>query len=193
MDVHTALDYIRKPLLFLVFGLSIIGVGIIVFNADSLFDNGEVVVLSSENPKNEVSDSSRNIVVEIAGAVHKPGVYELPQGSRVSDLISVSGGFASSVNKEYVSKSINQAQKLIDGQKILIPERGETLSIVTSSSPLISINSASKSELESLKGVGPATAQKIIDNRPYSTLEELTKKKAVSSSVFSNIKNEISL
>ena len=62
-----------------------------------------------------------------------------------------------------------------------------------SASGLIDINAASESELDTLSGIGPVTAGKIIDNRPYGSLEELVSKKAVSSSVFEKIKDHISV
>ena len=70
---------------------------------------------------------------------------------------------------------------------------GTTSNTGVTASGLININSASESELDTLTGVGPVTIGKIIDNRPYNTLEELVSKKAVSKSVFEKIKDSISL
>jgi len=93
---------------------------------------------------------------------------------------------------------INLAAKITDGQKIYVFAQGEntgTTSIkgITSitGSDLININTASESELDKLPGIGPVTAQKIITSRPYSSLEELLTKKAVSSSVYEKIKGLI--
>ena len=100
--------------------------------------------------------------------------------------------------------SLNLAQKIVDGQKIYVLAHGEapnantnsvsnTEASVTSENVAVSINSASGDALESLSGIGPVTAKKIIDNRPYGTLEELVSKKAVGSSTFEKIKNNITL
>jgi competence protein ComEA len=93
-----------------------------------------------------------------------------------------------------------------DGTKIYIPKVGETLPSSTDNSVLpggavagvattglISINSASSTELESLPGIGPVSAGKIIDNRPYGSMDELISKKAIGKSVFQKIKTLISL
>jgi competence protein ComEA len=93
--------------------------------------------------------------------------------------------------------------KVADGMKVYIPVIGETshnLGTVvatpgTSSQNgvFVSVNMASKDQLDSLAGVGPVTAQKIIDNRPYQTLEDLVTKKAIGPSLFEKLKNSLSL
>ena len=101
-----------------------------------------------------------------------------------------------------MEKNLNLAQKLVDGAKIYIPERGETDS--NKDSPRsslqgeslqgrININTAGSAELDTLYGVGPATAEKIIQNRPYGAVEELLSKKAVKSNVYESIKNQITV
>ncbi len=138
------------------------------------------------------------IKVDIEGAVARPGLYSLPEGSRVEDAITAAGGLAKDVDEEAFAKTINRAMTLIDGGKIFIPSRsdaplqGSTLQSARSAG-LISVNAAAESELDTLSGVGPVTAKKIIDNRPYQTLEELVSKKAVGAALFEKIKTQISL
>lgn len=141
---------------------------------------------------------NREVKVDISGAVVDPGVYSLTVDSRVEDVIKRAGGVTEDANPEYLSKSINLAQKISDGMKIYIPFQGEAGQVVGASAGgaeggVISLNQASSSQLESLEGVGPATAQKIIDNRPYSSIEEVLSKKAVSRSVYQKIKDKISI
>jgi competence protein ComEA len=137
-----------------------------------------------------------------------PGVT-VQTGSRVGDVLEMAGGLRKDADSNYVAQSINKAMKVVDGMKIYIPSVAETSyiniklpsstvndvaqSINTSNNSGISINMASKDQLETLTGVGPVTAQKIIDNRPYQTLEELISKKAVGQSVFEKIKQQIDL
>lgn len=150
------------------------------------------------------SSRTRSIYIDIEGAVVKPGVYELPYGSRVEDAIYISGGLAKDADSEYISKNINRAGRLVDGSKLYIPQKGEAGVSVTykdSNSGIgaragiatVNINTASSSELESLSGVGPKTSEKIIQNRPYMTLEELVTKNVMYRSTFEKIKNELSL
>lgn len=152
---------------------------------------------SMEIPKESiVSDSELNdIKIDVAGAVNSPGVFTLSKDSRIEDAVRMAGGFSESVSREFVAKSLNLSQKVVDGQKLYIPFEGESVPAVagaaTSSSSSVSgkvgLNSAGQAQLEELPGVGPVTAGKIIDGRPYESLEQLLEKKAVSKKVYSEI------
>ncbi len=134
------------------------------------------------------------VAVDVEGAVNHPGVYILPEGSRVEDAIKESGGLSAEADLAVLAKTINRAAKVVDGGKVYIPVLSSSpLSTLSPLSNLVSINSATESELEALPGVGPVTAQKIIENRPYQTLEELVAKKAIGAALFEKIKNKVSL
>lgn len=125
--------------------------------------------------------TDKPIVVHITGAVPRPGVYALPQGARVQDGISAAGGFLAEADKT----NINLAQPLDDGEKldILFIEGASPVlatpvpEVVETTTELININTASIAELDTLPGIGPTTAQKIIDyrtqNGPFTSTEEL--------------------
>lgn len=132
----------------------------------------------------------KTITVDIAGAVTSPGVYRLVTGDRIQNLIDKAGGFSSQADREWIAKSLNQAQKLTDGQKLYIPKIGES-SVLKSGK--ININAATLGELDSLAGIGPTTAAKIIAGRPYQQLTELVTRKLVSTKVFDQIKDQVSL
>ena len=92
------------------------------------------------------------------------------------------------------------AEKLSDSQKIYVPHvsentdiQSQTVGVGSSQISLININQAAAGELDSLPRVGPVTAQKIINSRPYSRIEDLLNKKIVSSKVFSEIKDKIAV
>lgn len=149
------------------------------------------------------SASLKTLVVDVEGAVVNPGIYTLPASARVEDAIGAAGGVARGADDAYVAKNINRAMKVADGMKVYIPTLDETshnLGTVvampgTSSQNdgIVSVNMASKDELDLLPGVGPVTAQKIIDNRPYATLDDLVTKKAIGPSLFEKLKNQLSL
>ncbi len=157
----------------------------------------------------EASDSAKlasNIAVDVEGAVVKPGIYALSQGSRVQDALVLAFGLSEKADRSWVEKNLNLAAKLSDGAKIYIPRLGELQNSTTNfvqgvasdgsianPNSLINVNSASSSELDALPGVGPATAQKIINNRPYNSVDELLSKKSVNSKVFSQIKDKVSI
>lgn len=120
------------------------------------------------------------LVVHVAGAVRHPGLYELPEGSRVDDAIRAAGG----ARRTAVLDLLNLAAPVVDGQQVLVPARGspgdaaESAAVAPAGPPApVSLNSASVEQLDTLPGVGPVTAQKIVDYRtehgPFASIEEL--------------------
>ena len=192
------------PIVLGVLGLIFLGYGLIGLVASK---SSRDVVL--QKPSDQIGRKNNNntpkIVVDIEGAVISPGVYELSKDARLKDLIVKSGGLSASADRNWFAKNMNLASKLTDGSKIYIPlvgEKAEAASINSSvmgagalqasQNGLININTGSSTELDSLPGVGPVTSSKIIQNRPYQTVEDLLSKKVVSSKVFSQIKDKIS-
>lgn len=137
------------------------------------------------------------IKVDVSGAVLDPGVYTLPSNARVEDAIKAAGGVTGAADPIYLSKSVNLAQKVSDGMKVFIPEAGQFSSAsvagASTQATLVNVNEASLTELDRLPGVGPVGAQKIIDGRPYGSIEELFTKKAVNRSVYEKIKELVSV
>ena len=138
------------------------------------------------------ASSAATLTVDVEGAVVNPGVYTLPGGARVEDAIVAAGGVTEDVDVAQFAKTINRAMKLIDGAKLYIPS-SSNVSTLSTVGNLVSVNIASVSELDVLPGVGPVTAQKIIDNRPYQTLDDLVTKKAIGASLYEKLKNSLSL
>ncbi|MBT2584425.1 helix-hairpin-helix domain-containing protein [Arthrobacter sp. ISL-95] len=143
-----------------------------------------------ETPRAGASGPGGSVVVHVAGAVQKPGVVALPQGSRVFEAIDAAGGAASNAELN----GLNLAEVVIDGAKVVVPLVGEIPP--PASSPLaggsgspsgstapaaqgakVNINTASLEELGTLPRVGPVTAQGIIDWRkehgPFASIDEL--------------------
>lgn len=180
------LDRFKLPLALSLVGIVLIIGGLFIGNSKPKTYPAASIV---ENP------AVKLISVDVSGAVNKPGVYQLKNGSRIEDAVSAAGGFSSDANSEYVAKVLNLAQKLVDGSKLYIPKNGEevagAVNGIAGSSNKININTASSSELDSLPQVGEATVQKIISNRPYQTVDELLSKKAVTKSVFDKIKDQL--
>lgn len=141
------------------------------------------------------SSGKLKIAFDIEGAVEKPGLYQLDEGARIEDILTLAGGLSANADRGWVEKSLNRAAKLTDGGKIYLPSAGEISSsnLLGITTGKVNINTVSQSELESLPGVGPATAVKIISNRPYMTLEELKSKKIVGNALYEKIKEMISI
>ena len=181
---------LRLAVVGLFFGglfLLAVGSGIFLFRNSKSSDDIQIISEDSDN------QSAAKIVVHVDGAVAKPGVYELSAGARVSDAVSAAGNLA----KDADMAKVNLAAKVSDGQKIYVPKIGEQSAggsqstAGDSTSALVNINTASENQLDTLPGVGPVTAQKIIASRPYSSPEELLTKKAVGQSVYEKIRDLI--
>ena len=187
----------KWQLLMLLVGLILIGGGFVLGNSSS--GSPKVEIINDESSLNDLGD----VVVEVSGQINKPGVYNLSAGSRVEDVINAAGGLTSEADTEFVEKRINRAARLSDGQKIYIPSEEENSKIPNSQNSnneilgvldnLININTASQSELESLWGIGPVYAQNIIEQRPYSSVEELLTKKIIKKNVYDRVKDQISV
>ena len=176
----------------LLLGIILVGAGVLGFKVLNFSDNQpEVQILGEENSDNL---SKEELVVEVSGEILKPGVYKLASGSRINDLLILSGGLSVDADREWVAKNVNLAQMLIDGAKIFIPAVGGDNQIKAQAiAGKININTASEAELDSLWGIGPATAQKIISGRPYQKPEDLLTKKIIKSNVWEEIKDKISV
>jgi competence protein ComEA len=156
---------------------------------------------ASSGSTKTVSTPQNAIQVDIEGAVVVPGVYKLTANSIIQDVLVSSQGLSAAADRAWVAKNLNLAAKLYDGAKVYIPKAGEAVAPATNSNDqnpigsqnLININTASSDSLDSLPGVGPATITKIVSGRPYQNINELLDKKAVSSKVFDQIKDQISV
>lgn len=116
------------------------------------------------------------LVVDVAGAVRRPGLYRLPDGSRVADALQRAGG---PTQKAFL-EGLNLAAPLADGQQVLVPRKvaGAVAAAPTSGNAgPVSLSAATLEQLDTLPGVGPVTAQKILDYQaahgPFRSVEEL--------------------
>ncbi len=200
------------PLIIAGLGIGLMIIGLWV-NHSKLSQNRSGEQLSRETSL--VSDqafSRRLILVDIGGAVERPGVIETYNDSRIKDVLISAGGLSAKADRTYISKNINLAQRAFDGMKLYFPSEGEVLHAdvdvaksyagkdtdkqsLQPSVPKtpININVASQSELESLPGVGPVTASKIINGRSYQNTSELINRKIIGKSVFEKIKNMVTV
>jgi competence protein ComEA len=119
-----------------------------------------------------IGSAGGSALVDVAGAVRRPGVYRLREGDRVQDAVRRAGG----ATRRAELDAINLAAKVLDGQQIVVPQRGSAAGVAagqaagstgdaTPAGPPISLNSATAEQLDTLDGVGPATAQKILQWR----------------------------
>jgi competence protein ComEA len=110
--------------------------------------------------------AARLLVVDVVGAVRRPGLVRLREGSRVADAIAHAGGLARGAERA----GVNFAAPVSDGQQVLVPQRGAVpvgagAGVAPSSSGPVSLSSATAEQLDALPGVGPVTAEKIVAYR----------------------------
>jgi len=180
-------------------GLILFVYGLISLLASSQGQEKIIFEDASSNFIGERAQDEKNagqvVIIDVEGAVEKPGVYRLTGQPRIKDALIAAAGLSSYADRDWVAKNINLAQKLTDGGKVYIPQRGEgskeTVKKSGNVGPSININTAALAELETLPGIGQVTGQKIIDNRPYSDIQELLSKKVLGAGVFEKIKEKI--
>jgi competence protein ComEA len=143
----------------------------------------------------------------VAGAVVRPGLYDLPEDSRVMDAIEAAGGFVAEADKN----SLNLAARVEDAQRLdvpfvagFVPEADQGFAVISEGTPssltgseLVDINTASLAELDKLPGIGPTTAQKIIEYRevagPFTNIEDIVNVSGIGAATFDEIKDLITV
>jgi competence protein ComEA len=133
-----------------------------------------------------------SIFVHVVGEVNEPGLYELQLGARVSDAIEVAGGFT----PDAVQSSVNLARNLSDGEQVIIASEDQFQS-ASGTGGLVSLNRASVEDLDTLPGVGPALAARIIEYREsvgsFSDVRELREVSGIGEKMFAKIKDLVTL
>lgn len=170
---------------------------------DSPHDNSEMLFpeeLEDQKTEENVRENevSKTIVIDIKGAVKKPGVYTMKEGERVVDAIEKAGGLL----KEADQNQLNLASLLKDEMIIYVPKKGEQQEkrlqangLLQEDDGKIRINSASVEELQKLKGIGPAKAEAIVsyreENGPFQTVEDLLEVSGIGEKTLETIKDDI--
>jgi competence protein ComEA len=174
----------------LVLGFLLVILGIGMNFRDHFLDKEEIKIES----KNDLQVDSK-VMIDVAGEVINPGVYEMNNGSRIEDVLVMAGGLSANADRGWVEKNLNKATKVVDGQKIYIPKMGEVLG--DKNNRIIHLNSATAEDLDKLDGVGIAMAQRIIDYRTkmggFKTVDEIKLVSGIGEKMFEKIKNEIEL
>jgi competence protein ComEA len=148
------------------------------------------------------------LVVEIVGAVRAPGVYRLPAGARVTDLIQAAGGYGPRVDTGRAEQELNLAAPLRDGEHLRVPSRDDPVPGAapgadggssgggSAAGGLVDLNRASQAELEALPGVGPATAEKIMAAReeaPFLTVDDLRSRGVLGEKTFEKLRDLVTV
>jgi competence protein ComEA len=150
-----------------------------------------------------------DMVVDICGAVARPGVYHLPAGARVCDLLDAAGGATAQAELS----AVNLAAKLADGQQVAVPKHGQAAVVpaaggsgatggsgsgaTNAPAAPVNLNLATAEQLDALPGVGPSTAQKIIDyrtaNGSFHSVEDLKNVSGIGDAKFAALKDLVTV
>lgn len=187
------IDKEQKQGLMLVFILTIGIAGFYFINSRPSMQPALGQDLNPGIVQENVSESPVDLIINVAGKVNNPGVYQLPKGSRVIDAIKAAGNQRNGVD----ISDINLARILVDGEQILVgspkPSSGKIVAKkITIDNPL-DINRATITQLDTLPGIGPVTAQRIIDYRTkvgrINSVDELKKISGLGGTKFEEIKS----
>ena len=203
----------RQIIAYVVVAAIVVAVGVryLVLPRDAGPSSGQAVVLTSvASPAATAGGASSpeasvepDAVVYVCGAVRSPGVVRLAPGSRVADALEVAGGATADAELT----AVNLAAVVTDGQPIVVPERGApapaggaaAAPAAGGAAPgaLVNINTASLEELDTLDGVGPSTAQKIVDyrtaNGAFKSVEEIKNVPGIGDAKFAALKDSITV
>ena len=193
----------------------LVGFGYYKSNSDNLNKN-QIQTLVDTKSTDSINEKSENntqnrednsmTMCQIDGCVNKPGVYSFKKDDRIKDIVELAGGFTQDAD----TKSVNLAMKLKDEMKIYIPSKSETSKeqnndtqssdLVTirdnNSSNLVNINTADSNKLQTLPGIGPSKAKKIIEFREknqFKKIEEIKNVDGIGDKTFESLKSLITI
>lgn len=180
----------KRITVLILFGLSVL----ISACAGTTGSTFEISIESSRTsePDKPGPDAGNTVVAYICGAVNRPGVYVLDEPSRIVDLIEAAGG----ATEEADLSRINLAQKLADGQQVVVPGTDETQeNVISSENGKVNLNFADKEELMTLPGIGEAKAEAILAYRQeigwFESTEEIMNISGIKEKMYAKIADRI--
>ena len=175
-------------------GLAILAILTLAISALFVMRGSSQEVVAAPAPFEIEPATTQTVMVDVAGGVMRPGVYSLPLNARVFEAIAAAGGLAKGAD----ASEVNQARILKDGEQIYIYPKAPAVSgnsrVMKRNGPVM-INRASAKDFESLDGIGPVLAERIISyrktNGPFTVIEDLLKVRGIGQSTFAKFKAKL--
>lgn len=144
------------------------------------------------------SSGLKKNLVEISGAVTRPGVYEVSDGSRWQEVLLMANGFSDSADKRFVHQELNLAEKVKDQAKLYIPFASDSAILAatgkeirsTSSSSVLNVNTVSGDVWDEIEGIGEAKVKSILAGMPYTDKKDFLDRSGISPAVYSHIEEK---
>jgi competence protein ComEA len=168
-------------------GVVLLVAGVVVWRSGTSVAGGAVPLGTPSPPATTASTvvADGPVVVHVVGAVVTPGVVTLPGGSRVGDAIDAVGGST----PEADLSAVNLARPLVDGEQVWVPRPGEApVPDASVDDGLVNINTADAATLDTLPGVGPVLAGRIIAARPFTSVDDLERVSGIGPAVLANLR-----
>lgn len=194
----------KRPLLVLLF-IAAAASGALLWNLSAEDAVQETALSSSSFEVSSAAEPEENsapsvLTVYVSGEVNAPGLVEISSGSRIGDAVKACGGFTPLADRS----AINLAQKAEDGMQINITARQEQAAGSTAAAPaansnqggsIVNLNTATKEELDTLPGIGPAMASRIIEyrraNGSFKSIEDIKEVKGIGEAKFAKMKDRL--
>lgn len=176
-----------------VVGIAVIGLAIAAFGVVSRSQSTELPTLDPLEPASQTTAAPSVIVVHVSGAVVSPGLVEMVEGQRVFDVLESAGG--PTVHADV--NMLNLARPVIDGEHIVVPEKGTIARPVTidGANEPISLSRSSADRLEQLPGVGPALAQRIIawreEHGSFGTIDDVLAVSGIGTATLEGFRDQV--
>ncbi|MBU4215833.1 MAG: ComEA family DNA-binding protein [Actinobacteria bacterium] len=153
---------------------------------------GTPVTLGTPAPAGTTAATAGVVVVHVVGAVAAPGVVRLAAGARLLDAVAAAGGSAPDADLS----AVNLARVLVDGEQVVVPVLGQQTSPAATGAAVpgddrLDLNSASLAQLDELPGVGPVLAQRIVDRRPFTAVDELDEVSGIGSALLERLRPKV--
>lgn len=171
----------------------------------------DMSVAASPGGSSDGTKDAGVVVVEVAGAVARPGVFRLPAGSRVADVIDAAGGYGPRVDTTRVGRELNLAARVEDGDRVLVASRDDAVTVTDApgvsggsdgsasggtDGGLVDLNLATAKILDGLPGIGPVTAAKILAAReeaPFTAVDDLRSRGILGEKTFERLRDLVAV